>query len=145
MLTTLHNPRWLLHSPLSINTGDAGPADVMMHYLTHACSISLFAYPSLYPSRSAVLGQGKHWLAQCQDNVTQWDGILGHDAGGLISQWGSTIKSPSAHTVTSLCLSWYDFWCCQNVKLNQPTRLALNITRIGKEQRNMEKPIISNR
>ena len=22
---------------------------------------------------SELLGQGKHWLAQCQDNVTEWD------------------------------------------------------------------------
>ena len=41
---------------------------------------------------SALLGQGKDWLAQYQYNVT--DGELGHGDGGLVSQWGSTIKSP---------------------------------------------------
>ena len=33
-----------------------------------------------------------------EDNVTEW--ISGHDADGLISKWGSTIKSPWVHTVT---------------------------------------------
>ena len=37
------------------------------------------------------IGQG--WLIQCQDNETEWD-ISGHDADGLVSQWGSAIKSP---------------------------------------------------
>ena len=43
---------------------------------------------------SELLGYGKDWLAQCQDNVTECDGISGHGADDLVSQWGSTIKAP---------------------------------------------------
>ena len=45
--------------------------------------------------RFAIIGYGKEWLAECQDNVTV--------VGGLISQWSSTIKSQQMHTATS----WY--------------------------------------
>ena len=38
--------------------------------------------------RLVLIGQGQDWLAQDQDNVTEWD------IGGLIYQWDSTIKSP---------------------------------------------------
>ena len=41
----------------------------------------------------ALLGYGKDWLAQCQNNVTEFI-ISGHGVGALISQWGSTTKSP---------------------------------------------------
>ena len=43
---------------------------------------------------SALLRQGKDWLAQCQDNVNEW-WISGHGAGCVVTQWGSSIKSPS--------------------------------------------------
>ena len=49
--------------------------------------------------------------------------ISGHSADGLRSLSGSTIKLPCMHTVTSQCLPWYDFRCCQDVKtptINQP-------------------------
>ena len=39
-----------------------------------------------------------------------------HGVGGLVSQWGSTIKSPWAHTVTSRYPSWYAIRCCHDVK-----------------------------
>ena len=39
---------------------------------------------------SVLVEQGKDWLAQCEDNVTD---VSGHGAGGLVFQWDSTIKS----------------------------------------------------
>ena len=42
--------------------------------------------------RSALIVQGKDLFSQCQDNVTEQD--MDHGGDGLISQWGSTIKSP---------------------------------------------------
>ena len=47
------------------------------------------------------------------------NGSSGHDAGDLVSQWGSTITSPLVHTVTSRYPSWYDLICCHYVKLQQ--------------------------
>ena len=41
--------------------------------------------------RLALLGGGKDWLAQCPDNES---GKSSHGAGGLVSQWSSTIKLP---------------------------------------------------
>ena len=69
--------------------------------------------------REALLGYGKDWLGQCQDNVTEWD----------IGQWywqpdfpvGQHDKSPWMCTVTSRYPSWYDFRCSQDVKLQKPT------------------------
>ena len=40
----------------------------------------------------ALIGYGKDWLVQCQDNMAEWD--IGLRASGLISQWDNTIKSP---------------------------------------------------
>ena len=65
----------------------------------YECRSSQTDYLKIETSRflarhSALLGQGKDQLAQHQDNVTEWDGISGHVADGLISKWGSTIKSP---------------------------------------------------
>ena len=34
----------------------------------------------------------------------------------LVSEWGSTIKSPWACTVASQYPSWYDLWCCYDGK-----------------------------
>ena len=48
-------------------------------------------------------------------------GISGHGAAELVSQWDSTIKSLWVYTVTSRYPSWYDFGCCQDVKLQQLT------------------------
>ena len=39
-------------------------------------------------------------------------GILGHGAGSLVFQWGSTIESPPTYFVTSWYTSWYDLRCC---------------------------------
>ena len=50
-------------------------------------------------SHLALLGYGKDWLAQCQDNVAEWD--IKSQCGGLTSQWGSTIKLLRVHTDTS--------------------------------------------
>ena len=38
-------------------------------------------------------------VSQYQDNMLVWN--IGQSAGSLVSQWGSTIKSPSGYTVTS--------------------------------------------
>ena len=47
--------------------------------------------------------------------------ILSHGIGGLICQWGSTIKSPLVRTITSRYPSWYDLrCCCKDVKPHQP-------------------------
>ena len=43
----------------------------------------------------ALLGQGKEWLAQFWDKVTEWD-------IGVISLCGSTRKLPYVRTATSL-------------------------------------------
>ena len=43
-----------------------------------------------------------------------------HDAGGLVSQWGSAIKLTWVCTVKSQYTS-YDAICCQGGKLQQPT------------------------
>ena len=53
-------------------------------------------------------------------------GISGPGAGGLVSQWGSTIiKSLRQYdtmcTVTCRYLSWSELRCWQDVKLQQPT------------------------
>ena len=53
--------------------------------------------------RSALIRLGKDWLAQCQDNVTMWGGILSYGASGPVSQWDSTTKPPGVSTVTSRC------------------------------------------
>ena len=80
-------------------------------------------------SRSALLGRGKGWLAQCKDNMTEWDiiltlsGISDHSAGSLVSQWGSTVTLPCVHTVISRCPSCYELRCYQDIKLQQPTHL----------------------
>ena len=35
----------------------------------------------------ALLGYGKDWLTQCQDNISEWDiTLLGHGSSGLVSQ-----------------------------------------------------------
>ena len=47
-------------------------------------------------------------------------GISGHGVNSLISQWGSTIKSPWVCSVTSRYPSWYYLRCCQDVKPKQP-------------------------
>ena len=68
-------------------------------------------------------------------------GILGPSAGDLVFQWGSTIQvhespwiwptlptqrkgttnqSAWMSTVTSRYQSWYDRWCCKDLKLQQP-------------------------
>ena len=59
------------------------------------------------------------WLAQCEDNVTEWD----------IRSWcwppdlpvGQHYEVATVCTVTSRYLSWYDHRCCQAVKPHQPT------------------------
>ena len=38
------------------------------------------------------------WLSA---RIIRLSGISDHDADDLVSQWGSTIKSPCVHTVTS--------------------------------------------
>ena len=43
--------------------------------------------------------------------------VSGHGAGGLVSEWDNTIKSPWVRAVTNRYLSWYDHTCCQDVKL----------------------------
>ena len=71
------------------------------------------------PSLALCIIRVWQWLVSsvsCQDNVT---GILGHDAGGLISQWGSTIRSPWVHTVASRYPSWYGLRCCQDRSTNR--------------------------
>ena len=45
--------------------------------------------------------------------------IAGHGVGGLVLQWGSTIKWPCVCTVTSWYPSWYDLCCCQDIKQQQ--------------------------
>ena len=55
-------------------------------------------------------------------------GISGYGTGSLVSQRGSTIKSPCACTVMSRYPSWYDLRCCQDIKLqqqNQPENTKL--------------------
>ena len=44
---------------------------------------------------SALLGEGKGWLAQCQENVTEWDMVL---AAGSAS--GAALESPHEHTLS---------------------------------------------
>ena len=50
-----------------------------------------------------------------------WLSHIGHDAGSLVSQWDSSIKSPCVPTLTSRYPSWYDPTCCQDATLYQPT------------------------
>ena len=40
---------------------------------------------------SPLLGWGKGWLAQCQDNVIEWDGYQIMALAAWVSKWGSTI------------------------------------------------------
>ena len=61
---------------------------------------------------SALTGSGKDWLEQYQDNVTGVGVELGLCAGGLVSQWNSTIILPRQCTVTRRCPSKYDLKCC---------------------------------
>ena len=69
---------------------------------------------------SALLGPSKNRLALCLDNVTEWD----IDPVVVPVVWfpsgTATIKSPAVHIITSQYLSWYDLWCYQDVKLQQP-------------------------
>ena len=46
---------------------------------------------------------------------------LSHGANILISQWGSTIKSPLECTVISRCSSWHHLRCCLDIKHQQST------------------------
>ena len=39
--------------------------------------------------RSALLGMGKNWLVQCQDNVIAWDNVIEWDNG---IEWDNVIK-----------------------------------------------------
>ena len=64
---------------------------------------------------SALIGYGKDWLAQCQDNVIEWD--IRSWCWLPISQWGSTIKSSCVCIVMNLFSSWYDLRCWQEIKL----------------------------
>ena len=47
-----------------------------------------------------IIRIGKDWLGQCQDNMAM-SGIAGHGAGGVVSQWGITIKLSCVCNVTS--------------------------------------------
>ena len=60
------------------------------------------------------------WFGQCQDNVS----VSAHDAGGLVSQWGSTIKSLQMCSVTNQHPTRYDLRCCQDAKLYQTNKLT---------------------
>ena len=52
--------------------------------------------------------------------MTGWD--TGSWCSGLISQWGSTIKSPWVWTLTRQQYPyWYNLRCCQDINLQQPT------------------------
>ena len=61
------------------------------------------------------------WTGWLNVRIMWLSRISGHDTGGLISQCGSTIKSPWVHTFTSWCPSWYDLRCCKDIKLPKPT------------------------
>ena len=56
--------------------------------------------------------------------------ISGYGAGGQVSQWGSTIKPPRVRTVKSQYRFWYDFNCCQDIKL-PTTKQAIIIQAIA--------------
>ena len=74
---------------------------------TNVLEMYIYRFLARHP---ALLGWGKDWLAQCQDNVTElgirsWCCWLGLPAG-------SSIKSPWMRTVTRWYPSWYDLRCC---------------------------------
>ena len=54
---------------------------------------------------------------------------LGHGSGSQVSQWGSTMKSPSKCTVASCYPSRHR--CCQDIKLQQPTSFRAVCVRVG--------------
>ena len=70
-------------------------------YMTYIYHISYMTYISWYiyvwgsPRIPCWLRTRIRWLSE----------MSGHSAGGIVSQWGSAIKSPWVHTVTS----WYKF------------------------------------
>ena len=76
---------------------------------------------------SALTGQCNYCLAQCQDNMTEW--VFGDSINSLIPQWGSSMKLPWVHTVTSWYASWYDTTFCKDIKL-QPYKYIIYIFRI---------------
>ena len=51
--------------------------------------------------RLALIEKGTDLLAPSQDNVSEWNIAGSHGAGSMISQWGSTKKSPRLCTVRS--------------------------------------------
>ena len=67
----------------------------------------------------------------------------------LISQLGSTMKSPRVHTATSQYPCWYILRYCQGVKLQQPTNMWSNNERktrfvFGEVMLLIKKPVITN-
>ena len=52
-------------------------------------------------------------------------GISDHGAGGLSSQWGSTIKSPIVCTAAIQCPSWDNYRCYQDMQYVLYTTLLL--------------------
>ena len=59
---------------------------VTMSVLCHK-SIPILIIPYMMPGCKTPTNQGKNWIVQCPDNVTEWDKVW-------FWQWGSTIKSP---------------------------------------------------
>ena len=47
-------------------------------------------------------------------------GILKPGASNIVSQWGSSIRPPWVHIVTS---QWYDRRCCSDLKIQQTCKL----------------------
>ena len=98
----------------NLYSGGSAPAGILIFIYSQAetCMYServsaLCRQPSIHTVIVWNLRLG--WLIIIRIMWLSW--ISGHDSGGLLSQWGSTIKSPWVHTVTSPYPSWYDITC----------------------------------
>ena len=73
---------------------------------TNDIYICIFHFPARH---SALLGYDKYWLAQCLDNMTEWD-IMSRHPGVPVRQHHK--------------ISMVDLRCCQDVKLQHPNSLS---------------------
>ena len=68
-------------------------------YVHYTCEIVVRTLCQSNDFKIGIIMIEQDWSVQCQGNVTEWDA----GAGGLVSQWGGTIKLPmSAHCQKSL-------------------------------------------
>ena len=78
--------------------------------------------------RSALLGLGKNWLAQCKDIVTEWDNRPWWWQPVLIAS--NTINQAWVCTITSWSPSSYDHICCHDINLKKTKNITVGMLEI---------------